>query len=69
MRKLNERFELSEANFKSLEEDLKLNIKLQAGDSSSDLISYLNKEGFITHFNEVIPSASDIFIQTVNQNS
>ena len=69
LRKLNERFELSEANFKSLEEDLKLNIKLQSGESSSDLISYLNKEGFITHFNEVIPSASDIFIQTVHQNS
>lgn len=66
---LNEKFELSQASFKSLDDDLKLNIKLESGQISSDLIRYLNTKALITHFSEVIPSVSDIFIQTVNQNS
>ena len=66
---LKERFELSPASFKSLDDDLKLNIKLVNGHTSSDLIKYLNSKASITHYKEVIPSANDIFIQTVSQNS
>lgn len=66
---LKERFEVSSASFKSLDDDLKLNIKLNNGNTSSDLIKYLNSKSFITHYKEVIPSANDIFIQTVNKNS
>lgn len=66
---LKEKFEVNQASFKSLDDDLKLNIKLGNGEISSDLIRYLNTKALITHFSEVIPSASDIFIQTVNQNS
>lgn len=66
---LKERFEVSPASFKSLDDDLKLNIKLNNGNTSSDLIKYLNSKSFITHYKEVIPSANDIFIQTVNKNS
>jgi len=66
---LKEKFELSPASFKSLDDDLKLNIKLANGTSSSDLIKYLNSKASISHYKEVIPSVNDIFIQTVNQNS
>ena len=66
---LKEKFEVSPASFKSLDDDLKLNIKLNNGSTSSDLIKYLNSKSFITHYKEVIPSANDIFIQTVNKNS
>lgn len=66
---LKERFELSPASFKSLDDDLKLNIKITNGTTSSDLIKYLNSKASISHYMEVIPSVNDIFIQTVNQNS
>lgn len=66
---LKEKFELSRASFKSLEDDLKLNIKLSNGSTSSDLIRFLNSRASITHYNEIIPTANDIFIQTVNMNS
>lgn len=69
LQELNEKFKTSPASFKSLEDDLKLNIKLDNELTSSDLIKYLNSKAFITHYSEVIPSASDIFIQTVHQNS
>ena len=69
MRDLNERFVVSEADFKSLEDDLKLNIKLANGDTSTELIRYLNTKATINHYVELIPSANDIFIQTVNSNS
>ena len=66
---LKEKFELSRASFKSLEDDLKVNIKLSNGSTSSDLIRFLNSKASITHYNEIIPTANDIFIQTVNMNS
>ena len=66
---LKEKFEVSPASFKTLDDDLKLNIRLQNGGTSSDLIRYLNSKASITHYKEVIPSVSDIFIETVNQNS
>jgi ABC-2 type transport system ATP-binding protein len=66
---LKARFVVNPANFKSLENDLKLNIKLKSNETSSDLIKYLNTKSNINHYVEVIPSANDIFIQAVNRNS
>ncbi len=66
---LKEKFEVSPASFKTLDDDLKLNIRLKNGNASSDLIRYLNSKASITHYKEVIPSVNDIFIQTVHQNS
>jgi len=60
------KFTVTPANFKSLENDLKLNIKLQSNETSSDLIKYLNTKAVINHYIEVIPSANDIFIRAVN---
>lgn len=62
---INEKFETAPANFKSLNNDLKLNIKLKPSESSNDLLSFLTSKAQVNHFNELIPSANDIFIQTV----
>lgn len=63
------KFDVSKARFKTLDDDLKLNIRLNNGSTSSDLIKYLNSKASITHYKEVIPSVNDIFIETVHQNS
>ncbi|WP_430409503.1 ABC transporter ATP-binding protein [Kordia sp.] len=66
---LHEKFELTDATFKSIDDDLKVNIKLKNGDTSNDLLSYLTSKGSVNHFVEVIPSVNDIFIQTVENNN
>lgn len=65
---IKERFDVTIANFKSLNEDLKLNIKLKATESSNDLLSFLTSKAEVNHFNELVPTANDIFIQTVQNN-
>jgi ABC-2 type transport system ATP-binding protein len=67
-KQISSRFDVSLANFKSLEDDLKLNIQLGAGDTPKDLLAFLNTNAQINHFVEVIPTANDIFIQTVKNN-
>lgn len=62
---INNKFETTPANFKSLNDDLKLNIKLKQNESSNDLLSFLTSKAQVNHFNELVPSANDIFIQTV----
>ncbi|MCK0114787.1 ABC transporter ATP-binding protein [Gelidibacter sp. F63206] len=65
---INEKFEVFPATFKNLNDDIKLNIKLPEETSSNDLLSFLTSKAEIHHFVEVIPSANDIFIQTVKNN-
>ncbi|WP_158840821.1 ABC transporter ATP-binding protein [Polaribacter sp. L3A8] len=67
--KLKESFEVSPSNFKLLNDSLTLNVKLTAGNSSNDLLSFLTSRGEVQHFVELIPSANDIFIQAINKNS
>jgi ABC-2 type transport system ATP-binding protein len=67
-KELSEKFSISSAQFKSIEDELKLKIKINTGDSPNDLISYLTTKAQINHFVEVIPSVNDIFIQTVSKN-
>ncbi|AUP81028.1 ABC transporter ATP-binding protein [Flavivirga eckloniae] len=62
------KFEVSSANFKTLEDELKLNIKLSNTETSNDLLNYLTSRGEVSHFVELIPSVNDIFIQTVKNN-
>lgn len=64
-RTINEKFEVLPATFKSLNDDLKLNIKLNGNGTSNDLLSFLTSKAQVHHFVEVIPSANDIFIKTV----
>jgi ABC-2 type transport system ATP-binding protein len=62
---LEDKFSVSETNFKSLSDGVKLNIKLSEKDSPNDLLNFLTSKGEVSHFVELIPSVSDIFIQTV----
>ena len=61
-------FDVLPATFKNLNDDIKLNIKIDSGTSPNDLLSFLTNKAEVHHFVEVIPSANDIFIQTVKNN-
>ena len=65
---LKENFEVSDANFRTINDELKFNIKIEGSGSANQLISHLTSKGELTHFVEVIPSVNDIFIQTVQSN-
>ena len=62
------KFEVLPATFRNLNDDIKLNIKIDEHTSSNDLLSYLTDKAEVHHFVEVIPTANDIFIQTVKNN-
>lgn len=65
---LAQKFSITPASFKTLGNDLKLNIKLSEHETANDLLNYLTTKGQVSHFVEIIPSANDIFIQTVKNN-
>ena len=65
---LSKKFSIKPATFKTINDELRYTIKLDPEASANDLVSYLTTQGELTHFVEVVPSANDIFIQTV-QNS
>lgn len=65
---LKENFTVFPADFKLLGNELTMNVKLGANDTSNDLISFLTSKGQVQHFVELIPSANDIFIQAVSKN-
>lgn len=67
-RELSDLYEVKEANFKTLEDELKLLVKVP-NDNPKELVNYLNNKGVLNHFIELIPTANDIFIQAVNQNN
>ncbi|WP_136479850.1 ABC transporter ATP-binding protein [Cognatitamlana onchidii] len=64
---LSEKFIVSDAYFKTLDNELKLNIKLGDKESPNALLNYLTSKGELTHFMELIPSVNDIFIQNVKK--
>ncbi|EDM44870.1 ABC transporter, ATP-binding protein [unidentified eubacterium SCB49] len=66
---LTDKFNVQPATFKSINDDLKYRIQVAPDASSNDLLHYLSSLGQITHFNEVIPSVNDIFIETINKNN
>lgn len=65
---IKEKFEVLPATFKNLNDDVKLNIKLNGDFNSNELLSFLTTKAEVHHFVEVIPTANDIFIQTVKNN-
>ncbi|WP_459212926.1 ABC transporter ATP-binding protein [Aquimarina rhabdastrellae] len=65
---LAQRFKVSPAHFKSLEDQLKLNITLGAQESSNDLLQYLTQKAQVQRFVEVIPSVNEIFIKSITEN-
>ena len=66
MTNLNSKFKVAQTNFKSLNNDLQLEIDLGSS-SSNELLHILTNHGQVTHFSENIPSVNDIFIQTVTK--
>ncbi len=68
LRDLREKFELSEANFRTLGNELKTNIHLNNGHGPNELLAFLTNRGQVSHFVELIPSVNDIFIRTVENN-
>jgi ABC-2 type transport system ATP-binding protein len=63
---ITQKFKVGPTNFKSLNEELKLEIQL-GNATPNELLHVLTQRGQVTHFVEKIPSVNDIFIQTVTQ--
>ena len=65
---LNTLYNTSTPTFKTLGDNLRLNINLKTTQKSNELLKLLNDNGEVIHFKEVIPSASEIFINSVKNN-
>ena len=63
---LTQKFTVGQTEFKSLNNDLKLEIDLGKS-SQNELLEILISRGQVTHFAENIPTVNDIFIQTVTK--
>ena len=63
---ITQKFTVGPANFKSLNNELKLEIQL-GNATPNELLNVLTQRGQVTHFVEKIPSVNDIFIQTVSK--
>lgn len=61
---LEERFQISESVFDPIEKQLDFTLKLPSGDTSQ-VLSHLAERANLVRFEETIPSANDIFIQTI----
>lgn len=61
---LSQKYMIAQADFKTLNDELKLSIQIGDG-QPNDLLSVLTSRGQVTHFVEKIPSAGDIFIKAV----
>jgi len=65
---ITQKFTVGQTNFKSLNDELKLEIQLGSA-KPNELLQLLTNRGQVTHFVEKIPSVNDIFIRTVTENS
>jgi ABC-2 type transport system ATP-binding protein len=66
--RLAEYYDVFPADFKTINDEFQCKVQIPESASANDLISLLTTQGQLTHFMEVIPSANDIFIQTVQNN-
>jgi len=64
-KKLESIYDVSNPSFKTIGDNLKLNVKLKNNQNSEDLLKLLNQNTKVIHFKEVIPSVNDIFINSV----
>lgn len=63
---LTQKFTVGQTNFKSLNDELKLEVQIGTA-TPNELLSLLTQRGQVTHFIEKIPSVNDIFIQSVSK--
>lgn len=68
LRELSNKFNVFDAQFKTLGDEKKLRVEMGNQGSPNELLSKFKLFGQVSHFVEVIPSVNDIFIQTINQN-
>ena len=59
------KYDILEPTFRTIGDNLKMNVKLKSNQNSDNLIKLLNECSKIIHFKEVIPSANEIFINSV----
>ncbi|HMI07700.1 MAG TPA: ATP-binding cassette domain-containing protein [Flavobacterium sp.] len=64
---LTQKFTVAQTDFKSLNDELKLDIRI-GNATPNELLTILTQRGQVTHFVEKIPSVNDIFIRTVTTN-
>jgi ABC-2 type transport system ATP-binding protein len=64
---LTQKYKVDTGNFKSIISDIKLEVQLLEDKNPNNLLSLLLQHGNVTHFEEKIPSANDIFINTVTE--
>ena len=62
---LNSVYHTSDPTFKTLGDNLRLNISLKSNQKPDELLKILNDNARVIHYKEVIPSASEIFINSV----
>lgn len=65
---LTQKFTVAQTHFKSLNDELKLDIQI-GNATPNELLGILTGRGQVTHFVEKIPTANDIFIKTVTSNN
>jgi len=63
---ITQKFTVGQTHFKSLNDELKLEIQLGTA-TPNELLHLLTQRGQVTHFLEKIPSVNDIFIKTVSE--
>ena len=61
-------YEIFAPTFRTIGDNLRINIKLKSEQNSSKLINLLNKNSRLIHFKEVIPNVNEIFINSVQNN-
>jgi len=61
-------YEIYAPTFRTIGDNLRMNIKLKSEQNSSKLINLLNKNSRLIHFKEVIPNVNEIFINSVQNN-
>jgi len=62
-------FSTTPAHFKTIGEELKVNVHLKSEQTANHLLGYLTNKGTVTHFVEKVPSVNDIFVQSVSGES
>ncbi len=65
---LKDKFNVTPADFRTIDDQLKLKITLDQNTSSNQLLGYLSEKAQVVRFNEVIPSINEIFIKTITGN-
>jgi ABC-2 type transport system ATP-binding protein len=61
-------FDLSPTRFKSVYQGLQFSVQLSENESPNALLHELGKHGLVYHFIAEVPTANDLFVQSIKQN-